>query len=131
MRGYSMSRTIEDVAAAAMAKGLVVRYQKANELFIDIDGLWALLVHLCLWLAFWRSCRGAVRTSTPSPSGRPFRRHVVITLPFNLPVQTRVPLQLSLGSDKVRERLSMERMRAGCTYEAVSVFFERPNTLCN
>jgi hypothetical protein len=110
--------TIESAKAKAKTLGRVVVFPKANELFIDIDNP----------AAMRRFVRGVARFTgvtflvRPSPSGRPGRHHVVVTMPTEVTPMERIALQSMLGSDPVRELLSWRRIQHGI--EEPTLFFE-------
>ena len=58
----------------------------------------------------------------PSPSGRPGRHHVVVTMPRPVSPMERIALQAILGSDPIREMLSWFRIERGI--EEPTIFFE-------
>jgi hypothetical protein len=104
--------------------GLVVVEPKPNELFVDLDSEEQCAAfdkciaifekrHRCLW------------TKRPSPSGEPHHFHVrVRLLAETIDAQTRVLYQATLGSDPVRECLSLQRLALGDTMP--TLFFEKP-----
>ena len=110
--------TIESARAKASVLGRVVVFPKSNELFIDIDTPTAML----------KFVRGVARLSgvtylvRPSPSGRPGRHHVVVTMPHQVTPMERIALQAMLGSDSVREMLSWMRIQRGI--DEPTLFFE-------
>lgn len=94
----------------AKKRGCVIVLPKANELFIDIDSDEKMEF-------FYRQrdrlemVVGAMPfVATPSPSGRPGRYHVVVTMSYDVTNVERLILQAVLGSDLVRERIAFERM---------------------
>jgi len=110
--------TIESAAAKAKSLGRVVTFPRPNELFLDIDSE----------IAMRRFVRGVTRLSgvtylvRPSPSGRPGRHHVVVTMPRPVSPMERIALQAILGSDPIREMLSWFRIERGI--EEPTIFFE-------
>jgi hypothetical protein len=121
------SRTVADVEAAALAKGLTVRYPEPNELFIDIDTVEQYAQHLNLLTIFTNHEEIEGTIASVSPSGKPGRFHVVVRLKRPVVDETeRVMLQALLGSDTKRELLSWRRIDDGAEDKAISVFFEKP-----
>lgn len=124
--GCVVSDHSRSAEVAAAAKGLVVVLPGPCELFVDIDCAEDLV-------AFEKSIAvldtdGAwTVVRRPSPSGRPGRFHVVITL--ERPVKDafeRIMLQAILGSDRLHESLSYQAAARGVANP--TVFFERPET---
>ncbi len=109
-------KTPEEKAAA---KGLIVVRPEPNELFLDIDSeadfekFESLILifkehrdELCSW------------TKRPSPSGKPGRYHVVVTLSAPVKDQMeRIVLQALLGSDTKRELIAYVDDRETCLFE--------------
>ena len=112
----------EVAAEQAKAKGCKVVVPKSNELFVDIDCEEDLersrkyLVHI----QRMEKCSYRI---TESPSGRPGRYHVVVTLERDVEPMERILLQALLGSDRVREVLSWQRLRRG--EKLPTLFFEK------
>ena len=109
---------------SAKAKGLVVVWPEADELFVDIDDASSLSTfekHIIILKAVvpctWRVMR--------SPSGKPERWHATVKLAR--PVESvfeRILLQALLGSDLLHELLSWRQATKGST--APTCFFEKP-----
>lgn len=132
-----MSDTGRDPEEKAKDLGLVVRYPASNELFVDIDSeeqskafddlfkifcehYWGDIVELTLEESVGAEQPPPVFTRTPSPSGKPGRYHVVVTLPRDVPTQKeRIIWQALLGSDTKREALAYFVDNRSC-------FFEKP-----
>lgn len=123
-----MSDTGRDPEEKAKELGLVVRYPAPNELFIDIDSQGELYNFESLFDIFcehyWDDVPedGPVPSfvMTPSPSGKPGRYHIVVTLPREVPSQKeRIVWQALLGSDATREALAYFVDNRCC-------FFEKP-----
>jgi hypothetical protein len=112
-----------DMAAAeAKERGCVVVLPKENELFIDIDseeqdGAFERAI------AIYRRHRSAVAVKTPSPSGEPDHFHVVVRLTKTVDARERIMLQACMGSDPVREMLSLLRLERGDPNP--TLFFEK------
>jgi hypothetical protein len=95
----------------AKEQGLKVVVPASNELQIDIDteeDYDLFLAHIKILLQFGV----AEFKSAPSKSGLP-KRHVTVTLPYDLNHWQRIALQASLGSDRKREILSCIMVMAG------------------
>lgn len=121
----SSSLTLAAAEDDAKAKGLVVKTPARDELFVDIDSdadFEVFAKHLKILGRFV-----AVRSYTVSPSNSGGeRRHVVVRLSRDVVDDSeRVLLQAVLGSDRLRELLSWERIRSGVR-EHPTVFFEKP-----
>jgi hypothetical protein len=123
-----MSDTGRDPEEKAKELGLVVRYPASNELFIDIDSEAAFFAFEHLFGIFCEHYwDGALEDGTmpafvkaPSPSGKPGRYHIVVTLPRDVATQKeRIVWQALLGSDTTREALAYFVDNRSC-------FFERP-----
>lgn len=112
--------TIESAREKARSLGLVVVFPRSNELFLDIDTS----------SAMEKFVRGVAHLGDvpyigwPSPSGRPGRYHIVVTLPRPVSALERLALQSMLGSDSTREILSWLRLQRGIGEP--TIFFERP-----
>ena len=118
--------SFEKTQAHAKARGQVIRLPEKNELFVDIDTkeqlqhFHRMLPRLAkhedrLWLDF---------VCTPSRSGGD-RLHVVVKLPRDVMSDLeRIALQAILGSDPVRELISIARVKFENPHP--SVFFENP-----
>lgn len=109
----------------AADKGLIVRYPGPRELFVDIDDAEGLARYEAgLQILDDNGWLYAVRCS-PSPSGRPGRYHIVVTVHRDLTALERVALQAALGSDPKREILAILKLE----YEGdkpCTMFFEKP-----
>ena len=101
---------------------------RANELQIDIDSNAALKMFNEHWhifnsrMAAYRKPITSLTTIKASPSGK--RGHWHITITFQRPIDpaTRIALQSVLGSDRVRELLSLCRLLNGSPIP--TLFFE-------
>jgi len=127
--GYIFSQVAEEEAAN---RGQIVKYPARNELFIDIDNTFQLEM-------FNRRFNDlsaipnelfddAKVTETPSRSGFP-HLHIIVSLIKNkrrikLTDWQRVALQFALGSDPVKETLTVYRILA--EVENPSILFEKP-----
>lgn len=124
-------RTREELELYAQERGLVVRYPKPNELFIDIDSQQDM--DFCLeQMKILREKLGVqvaedelVLQITPSRSNYPGKFHVVLTFPEYIYFSwvTRIAFQAMLGSDRQRELLSW--FDAGHAPGTATVFFEK------
>jgi hypothetical protein len=114
---------LEEATALAKAKGRVVVVPKANELFVDIDSEADMerFQRIRVTLESFLSLKVDIR---PSPSGRPDRHHIVVTLDREVTEIERVALQAILGSDPTREALSYRRILKGIA--PATLFFENP-----
>lgn len=107
------NETREEFIMRMAEEGYIPRYPSPNELLIDIDND----TH---WEAFVRSFDIFKREYPleqsckiyPSRSGLPCR-HVIVQLPFKIDDWQRIALQAALGSDPVRELLSILRLQRG------------------
>ena len=119
--------SVEELEEYAKEKGLVVRYPAPNELFIDIDSETARELHESL-LGILGNVFGMLLPFdvTPSPSGKPGRYHVVVTLPRDVKDETeRLMLQAMLGSDPKRELLGYMHLLDGADPKRCNCLFER------
>lgn len=88
-------------------------FPKDNELQLDIDDDAAYAAFERVYELLNDMSRGLCSyTSTPSKSGLP-KRHVTVTLPFEVDAAARITLQACLGSDGKRELLGWRRLLAG------------------
>lgn len=100
----------ERAAEIAKERGCKVVYPGPRELFVDIDSQYS--------LEQFDKCLGVLQTieqatitrKTPSPSGKPYKFHIVVELKRDLLPLERVLLQACLGSDPAREMLSLRRV---------------------
>lgn len=95
------------------AEGHNVRVPNANQLFVDIDTEEQYATHKnALAILERNGVEFLSIEEMPSKSGLP-RRHITITLPFDVDVLGRIAWQAVLGSDLVRELVSCVRHRHG------------------
>lgn len=130
VENYSRYQHAESVAKA---KGLVIKVPGPRELFIDIDSATDFAVFEDNWRRFKKTedddADGAPcdYVTSPSPSEEPDHYHVVVTLSRDVKdISERILLQSMLGSDRVREILSWQRMLNGDPVP--TLFFEKPPT---
>jgi len=122
--GDGIIRTTEQCAEWAEKLGCTLRVAAEDELFIDIDTEEQfqryLLVRPLMFAHFGIQFKDWV--ITPSKEGLP-HRHVTVKLKTPLPLLARVALQAALGSDPLREFLSVRRALNG--EDNVVIFFEK------
>lgn len=116
------NETREQYVARVEAEGFVIVYPKDNELQIDIDNDVHYEAFLRSWAIFGRDIPEAWLEEHPSKSGLP-RRHITVSLPFNIDAWQRIAFQGALGSDPVRELLSAMRLHRGSV--PATLFCER------
>lgn len=105
----------EDYIKRCLAEGLVVVFPAENELQVDIDNELHYAVFQRALVSLRRNSEvfGTwVFDEKPSRSGLP-RRHITVTLPFPVSAWQRIAMQAALGSDPLRELLSVGRMLHG------------------
>lgn len=121
--------TFEGAKAAAVEKGLVIVLPKDNELFVDIDDERSLEEFfsrvLILRSTGWVSEDQEAGVVMKASKSRGCHWHAVVTLQHNVTPTERVALQLLLGSDPIREALSMRAIREKTTPHP-TLFFEVP-----
>jgi NDP-sugar pyrophosphorylase family protein len=107
-RQQYMARMVKD--------GFDILVPDTHELFIDIDteeNYQRFLVGIARLQQEFDEPLGKVEyTEKPSKSGLP-KRHVIVSLPFDVTPAERIAYQAVLGSDLVREVLSLFRLRWG------------------
>lgn len=91
---------------------LDVVFPKANELQIDIDNEHSYEVYVKMSEILERHYGIIYAKDRPSRSGLP-KRHITITLRQDLTNMERIALQACMGSDRVREALSVIQERNG------------------
>lgn len=116
-------RRLAEAAEAAADKGCVIVHPTERELFIDIDSADAAVnFERCLEV-LQKTREAVVVRRSPSPSGASGREHIVVRVAGVVTDEERILLQACLGSDPLREMLSLMRLRAGD--EAPTIFFEK------
>jgi hypothetical protein len=108
----------------AKDKGLVVKHPQPNELFLDVDTREQIetFERNVEVLRRWVGVKSVVRTA--SPSDRPYRFHYVVTMHHPVTAFERIALQAALGSDPMREMLSLMRIYQNNPHYCL--FFEHP-----
>ena len=125
-KSYAELRS-EAAHAEAEKLGLVVIVPKSNQLFIDIDTE-SQMSHFDRCFPIFLKRHACRKVTRPSPSGGRFHFHIVVTLlEEDVDARTRVLYQACLGSDPVREVLSLQRIELGDT--TPTLFFEKPENL--
>lgn len=105
-------------------EGYRVDFPGENELFIDIDSARQWSIFKDQLKVFERNFGSVISYKvTPSKSGPP-NRHIRVILPFQVNELQRIAFQAVLGSDPVRELLSIARDRQGD--EHPTLFLEQP-----
>lgn len=112
----------EACEAQAQARGQVAVVPKENELFIDIDNLHSLERFYKALVALSRNDNDAFDVTIRSSKSGGVHFHIVVTLRRDVSTLERIALQAALGSDPVREIISLARIRAGNPNP--TVFFE-------
>jgi hypothetical protein len=117
----------DEAVVEAQRRGCMIVLPREDELFIDIDREEDLAwFERAVWkLAETRSILWEVH---PSPSGEPGHYHAVVVFyaqhePALDPME-RIALQAALGSDRMRELLSIDRI--ACSEKEPTLFFETP-----
>lgn len=88
-----------------------VVYPDDNQLFIDVDSEAQYKVFKNALEVFNKNCPSGVKVEErPSQSGLP-KRHITVTLPFEVDLWQRIAWQGAFGSDPTREMLSAFRIR--------------------
>jgi hypothetical protein len=120
--------TREELLARMADSGLLVVEPEDYELFIDLDtqeqcDRFALMYHKFEGEMLRRGRNCSVNI-TPSKSGYPWRKHAVVRVdPPGFTAVERIAWQAILGSDPMRELLSMFRLLDG--WVKPTVFFEK------
>lgn len=107
------------------SQGYKVVKPSEYELQVDIDGREEWERHLVLRVRLAQMGLVERIEEQPSPSGLP-NRHVTITLNIPLTPFSRIAFQAALGSDPMRELLSLQRAVQGI--KDATVFFEKAGT---
>ena len=94
-------------------EGFEIYVPAENELFIDIDSSEQYDRFNTAAARLSTELEGDIKVSVkPSKSGLP-KRHAIVTLPFEVEHEMRIALQAVMGSDPVREMLSIFRLWQG------------------
>lgn len=116
--------SFESVCAAAKKQGQVVKLPGSTELFLDIDSA-EQFKRFTTVLNTVEFNEDAVPTWTLSPSKKGYPHvHIIVDMKRGLEPLERIALQAILGSDPVRETISLARLRSG--NPSPTVFFENP-----
>lgn len=116
---YGESR--EEFIARMISQGFSVKYPASSELFIDIDNEQQLATFQANIKVLDQEF-GASYIITPSKSQTPGRYHAVVTMKLDVTSIERIALQAALGSDPLRELLSIFRIKRGI--EPATIFIE-------
>lgn len=125
-QGYDMNEVREKYLARVISEGYQVVTPLANQLQVDIDSAehYAAFLHSAeVLLRNWKDAYIVDIEDHPSKSGGG-RRHITLTLPFEVSPWQRIALQAALGSDPVRELLSATRLMRGDVHP--TLFVEKP-----
>ena len=116
--------SIDSECAIQEAKdnGLDVVFPKPSELQVDIDSDAAYERYCGVLDRLLHHLPFVTESITPSRSGYP-KRHIVLTLREPVTDVQRIALQAILGSDPVRELLSLKRIENGDPHP--TLFFEK------
>lgn len=124
-----MSGGIKSPFEKAAELGRRVVLPADDELFIDIDDAESLAWYRKAQRVMFehglleeREFGGPVERVSPSPSGRPDRYHVVLKFKHALTTVARIAFQAAMGSDPMRELLSLIQVHKGEPHPVV--FFE-------
>ena len=119
-----LTESRESFCARMEKEGLRVVIPADDELLIDIDTPEQAATFDRMFPILRRDYKAERIRRTPSRSGLP-REHIVVRLPgVTLDPVTRIALQASLGSDPMREFLSVGRVRRGEL--PATILIERP-----
>jgi hypothetical protein len=120
----SLARTEEEVEQVADERGLIAFFCKDDELMVDEDTPLSPSLWTAVESALWKGGHHFLRDElvTTSVNGN---RHRYYKLEAPLDPTERLLLQACLGSDPLREILSLLRLKEGS--EAVTVLFETPH----
>ncbi len=112
----------ERYTARKMAEGFEIVLPKENELQIDIDSEEDYLrFQKMFFTVVNKNISGiTIKRNCPSQSGFP-KRHITLSLPIDINFLERIALQACLGSDNVREFLSLIRYWTGDKYPSLFV----------
>lgn len=119
---YDPDQAYESYVATVEEKGGRVVLPGQQELQIDLDSAEAWETFLARWQGFMEpNYPAAGYVAAPSRSGLP-KRHVTVTMPFPVTEAERIAWQAALGSDWLRELLSLRRLNNG--WEHPTLFAE-------
>jgi hypothetical protein len=116
----------EDFIKRMEAEGNRIVLPKDNELQVDIDSdeQYAVFQKSLACLKRNESQSDDIRVEEhPSRSGLP-RRHITVTMPFDLEPWERIAFQAALGSDPIRELVSIFRLMRNDSHP--TLFVEAP-----
>jgi len=116
----------EDAEMHAKKMGYIVVYPDKHTLQIDIDSEQQYKIFKARRTDVTNWYSSFTLIEAPSLSGKPFRLHLTLTFSNTIEFTPadRIFLQLYLGSDPVREFLSLQALRVGD--ELPTLFFELP-----
>lgn len=115
-----LHRSLNEVQQIAKDKGLVAIIPEANELQLDLDNPPYVIngnVLKCLWN---KGVEIQDTLKTISPGGN---KHIYVRVSKDMTAMERIAIQACLGSDPVREVLSVLRVEA---WDCPSALFETP-----
>lgn len=113
-----------DPEAKAEGLGMIVRYPKADEIFVDIDSEADLAAYEASLTILQRDM--GLEETERRPSATPGHWHIVCrVVGVKLEPLERVCYQAVLGSDRLREALAIRQINLGRAGDA-SCFFEPP-----
>jgi hypothetical protein len=118
---YGLHRTKQDIEEVAEAKCLVCIFPEDDELTLDIDRPFK-REELNVRVIETLENNGVHVVSMIETKSKSGNKHVWIKLDTQMPVEARIALQAVLGSDPIRETLSMLRYLAKS--EAALAMFE-------
>lgn len=122
--GDGKIRTHEQCVTWANTLNYDIKYPDSYQLFIDIDSELAWKRFLVLYDRFDKILGLHTRSSwSPSKSGLP-KRHVIVYLSEQYDLPTRIAFQAILGSDPMRELISMKRALNDENPDTIVCFFE-------
>lgn len=110
---YDANESREEYVARMKEEGYKVCFPESNELFIDIDTKlhWETFL-MQIGIAERNLGENLVWSVSPSRNGGE-GRHVRVYMPFTMDDVGRIAWQAALGSDPVRELLSLVRVKRG------------------
>lgn len=110
---YDSNEDREEYIKRMQAEGFLVVLPKPNEVFIDMDTDQQYNVFMLMIQVFMRDIGIVDYKVRPSKSGLP-HRHALVTMPFDIQSDIeRVAYQAAMGSDPLRESLTLVRIRRG------------------